>query len=386
MNKISKIQKDENVFHKTVLAVLIITIIIYPSFKYIFKQQGDGMISEASGGGLYTPITFFWLIGKFIVIILLLLLFYLKSKFEKSYNFPLLLSYFFVLIFILLDIVSIFSFQQDRIIAEFQYFFLFFLLFPMVFVKKNHLKFIEYSYENMCMLITYFFIISGWIVFLNYYYYDVYPFHSHGKGSIIRFGGLWDDPNIFPICNIFIFFFLINKKKYLLSVLIFFNIVIGLSFTAYLVFFISIYYWILKSKSKKILRYFLVVLIPCLLIVVFLLNYDLFMLVFEQKSESVEMHANTDFTFYFLPLQQPFHYHETWLLSFNINYFPFSVIPTFFLVLFYYNCLFRKEVSYMHFFYVIFFSTSLFLPFIYVFPINFIAMLFFILYFKGIRF
>jgi hypothetical protein len=137
-------------------------------------------------------------------------------------------------------------------------------------------------------------------------------------------------------------------------------------------------------RNKKAL-FFGIILIITIVIIAFM-NKDLITSIYELKQGSLDAHANNLFDFIVIPLQQPLIFHETWLLSMIINYPPISYIATFILLRFFINTYFRDSFTIQKSFFIIFFISSAFLPFVYMFPINFIAIFFFILYCKKILF
>jgi hypothetical protein len=115
-------------------------------------------------------------------------------------------------------------------------------------------------------------------------------------------------------------------------------------------------------------------------------NIETIQNILELKKGSLEAHANTEFNFVLFPLLQPLIFHETWYLSFNINYAPFSYLVTSIifiqLIKFYFIDSFTIQKS----FFIIFFIASFFLPVLYIFPLNFILLFFGILFMKNIEF
>ena len=78
-----------------------------------------------------------------------------------------------------------------------------------------------------------------------------------------------------------------------------------------------------------------------------------------------------------LPLwNSPLQYHESWILSFFYNYFPFSLIVEGLLFVLAVKLFFAREKTFLGFYILIFIVGSFAIPFLYVFPLNFIFILF----------
>jgi hypothetical protein len=123
-----------------------------------------------------------------------------------------------------------------------------------------------------------------------------------------------------------------------------------------------------------------------MIVSVALINMELLENIYELKKGSLDSHATSLFDITFIPLLQPLLFHETWLLSLNINYPPISYIASFFMLKFFFRFYFIDTFTVQKAFYIIFFISSASLPFVYMFPLNFVAILFFMLYCKKITF
>jgi hypothetical protein len=114
--------------------------------------------------------------------------------------------------------------------------------------------------------------------------------------------------------------------------------------------------------------------------------WDTIMYIYELKRESIAMHTNFGTDYYLLPLFQGMLFHETWWFSLVYNYSPFSIPVVGFAFWYAAKAFFFDPESLQRFLFILFIAASVFLPFIYMFPLNFILLLFVMLYLKGIRF
>jgi hypothetical protein len=235
---------------------------------------------------------------------------------------------------------------------------------------------------NQCQYII---ILTNFLVIFNYFVLDILPFHAY-RGVLLRFGGLWDDPNTFGIISVLLLGISVTNKQYTLSGAHIINVLLTVSLTSYILLITFAAYYFINTNRNRILRIAIFASLCVFVVFVAVLNADLLTSVYEAKRESIEQHATIDLGFKLLPLLQPIQFHETWLLSFNVNYFPISLPVTGVFVFLFLKFFLFDEKSLQRLMYLLFFVSSLFLPFLYMFPINFLAFLFLVLYIKGVRF
>ncbi len=374
--------------------MLFFVIMFYNSHRYLLKI-GSSDFTDGTDKGNYIPTPFLWQIGKYILISIILFFIYILSSYEKKIHRQILYFYLAITIFVIIVLLSgsIYGGVINNSIGEFRYqLFAFdeleiavwaFLLFPMSLIKSEILiNSIKTNINKLLNILTIYVILSNLYVITNYYFFDVLPFHAFEGTFLIRFGGLWDDPNTFSILNVFLLLISLLNKNIFLSFCLLINIVFAISFTGYLLLFFVAIYIMIRSK------YYLYLGLGCFFIlgIITYLNIDFIYQIIELKQGSLDAHGNTMFDFFVIPFLQPIIFHESWFISFLINYPPFSflILPVFFysFILIY----FKGKSNVQNLYFILFFITSWFLPFLYLFPLNIILFILFILSRKKIIF
>lgn len=359
--------------------VVFFVLVTYNSHRYILKYGH----SEFIGSREYTPTPLIWQLGKYFIIGLLLILVYINSRFKVSINRPLLIFYSFVLVVFFINLTSAIIYS-DVSTDEFEYIVFAFLLFPVTIIYSEDLLPVKNNIHHFLFLTQLFLFLSNIYVIVNYFVLGVLPFHAYV--GLLRFSGLWDDPNPFAILCIFLLGHSIHRKQYIMIIVGILSVIMTISFNGYLLLVLLFIYNVLHNRRFKVVGFFLFSFFTLLVCTVILLNWSLILDVYELKSGSIQDHTSLALVFYPLPLFQPIVFHETWWLSLNINYFPLSAGVTLYAFFTAFMFLFFKETNLQRLGFLIFVVTNLFLPFLYMFPINFMAILFFILYHKNIRF
>jgi hypothetical protein len=365
--------------NKTLWYILLYSCIIYNFHRYIFKYSHGGYPKE---GYQQTPLV--WQAGKFVLVSGILAIIYFRSKFSLKVPLSVIFFYAFVALIIIVNISSS-IFYNTISTDEFEYSIFAVSVLPIAFISKESITGLAEDIKSILNESQYVIILSNFLVIFNYFVLDILPFHAY-RGVLLRFGGFWDDPNTFGIISVLLLSISITNKQYVLSGAHILNILLTVSLTSYILLVTFAAYYFINTSKNRVLRISVFMALFLAVILVAVLNADLLTQVYEAKRESIEQHATIDLTVKLIPLLQPIQFHETWLLSFNVNYFPLSVpVTVLFVFLFVKFFLFDKK-SLQRLMYILFFVSSLFLPFLYMFPINFLALLFFILYAKGVRF
>jgi len=364
---------------KMVWYVLLYSCLLYNFHRYIFKYSHGGYPKE---GYQQTPLI--WQAGKFVLVAAILSVIYFRSKFYLKVPVSVIFFYLFVALIVIVNIVS--SIVYSTISTdEFEYSIFAISVLPIAFISKESISGLAEDIKSILNECQYLIIFSNLLVIFNYFVLDILPFHAY-RGVLLRFGGFWDDPNTFGIISVLLLGISVTNKQYILSGAHIINILLTVSLTSYILLVTFAAYYFINTSKNRILRIAVFVALFLAVILIAVLNADLLTQVYEAKRESIEQHATIDLNIKLIPLLQPIQFHETWLLSFNVNYFPLSLPVTALLVFLFVKFFLFDKKSLQRLMYILFFVSSLFLPFLYMFPINFLALLFFILYAKGVRF
>lgn len=373
LEKSMTLQVVKNIFWK----LLIYLCIFYNFHRYIFKYSHGGYPKE---GYQQTPLI--WQMGKFIIISVLLLVIYSLSNFDKKVKKSLVIFYFFIFLILSINILSGFfygSFSTDEI----EYCLYAIMLLPMAILARPELESLAYEFKKSiygCQVVL---ILSNWIIMYNYYANKVLPFHAY-EGVLIRFGGFWDDPNTLAIFSVFLFGYAVINKQYLWALLNIFNVIVSISFGGYILLFVVGAYLLVKSSLSIKKKGFILFSFLFLLVTVLVYSADLISAIYDAKRESVSEHTTVDLLLSPIPLSNPIQFHETWFLSLNINYFPFSIVIDLFIALLLIKALLSKVISLQYILAIIFCVANIFLPFLYMFPINFVSLILLIFYLRGV--
>lgn len=357
--------------------ILMYVCILYNFHRYIFKYSHGGYPKD---GYQQTPLT--WQIGKFVILGVILIVIYVLSDFDKKIKKSIVIFYFFIFLILSINILSglIYkSFSTDEI----EYCIYTIMLLPMGIMTKVEIESLACEFKKSmynCQLII---IISNWIIIYNYYVNKVLPFHAY-EGVLIRFGGFWDDPNTLAIFSAFLFGYAIINKQYLWALFNVINIVLSISFGGYILLFVIGIYLLVKSSISLKRKALILILCFSSLIVVLIYSADFISAIYDAKRESVSEHTTVDLLLSPVPLINPIQFHETWFISLNVNYFPFSILIDSFIIFLLMKALLSKVISLQYILIIIFCVASIFLPFLYMFPINFVSLILLIFYLREV--
>ena len=359
---------------------LFVVAICYNFHRYIFKYSTGGYGKEG-----YQQTPFQWQVGKYILVAILLGIIYLNSRFTTRIPAKLIPFYAFLGIVLLINIGSI-VFYHEVLTDELEYVVFGLMVLPLSCVVKDDLQVFADVIGPILNVSQYVLIVSNWIVIFNYYAFGVVPFHAFA-GVLMRYGGLWDDPNTFAIISVMLMGYAMLRRQYVLVGIHTINVILTLSLNGYLLLTAFAAYWFLNGRKNNVLYIALFAGLISLLALLVFVNLEYALQIYEAKKESIDQHSSlSTLTFYWIPMLQPIQFHETWMISMNINYFPFSVLFSVLLVGIFIRFFFYRPRSIQRLLFILFFVTSLFLPFLYMFPVNFIAVLFLVLYTKGVQF
>lgn len=375
------------------LKSLLLVVVFYNFHRYLFKYGSSDFV-DASSEGAYTSTPLVWQVGKYLIVALILGSLYLFGEYKLRLNSK--LFFFYLLLGYVLILVLTSGFYYQKIIHnslgrtnnqllnfdELEYIVFSVILFPLVFFSNEKLEVVKTNIDAIIKFVTLILIVSNLWVIANYFIFDVLPFHGYKGSLLIRFGGFWDDPNCFSILCSFLIFYAIHKGRYITSLFLFVCILLAISFTGYVLLFGIMFYFMLRNRKAFLAGS----LISLLFLLVGYLNMDIIETIYELKKGSLDSHANQLYEFTFFPLQQPMLFHETWLLSFMLNYAPISYVAILIAAIAFVKAYFWDKFTVQKGFFIVFFVSSLFLPFLYMFPLNFIGIFFFILYCKKVTF
>ena len=367
-------------FYTVLWHLLFYTIICYGFHRYLFKYSHGAF---AKDGYQQTPLV--WQAGKFVLIGIILSLIYLNSHFVTRIPIRLFQFYVFLAFVLFINIGSILLYgviQTDEI----EYLIYATLLLPLGFVVKNDLQVLANSIGSILNVCQYILVASNVIVIFNYFMFRTIPFHAY-EGILMRFGGLWDDPNTLAIVSVLLMGYALINKQYVFVALHVISVILTISLNGYILIIAFSFYWMIAKSEKRLLYMSLFAGLIFLMALLVFYNLDYVVAIYKAKQESIDQHSSlSTLTFYGIPFLQPVIFHETWFISETINYFPFSILFTLALIVIFVRFFFVDTRSIQRLLFILFFVTSLFLPFLYMFPVNFIALLFLVLYTKGVRF
>lgn len=353
--------------------------LVYNFHRYIFKYSHGAYPKE---GYQQTPLV--WQAGKFILIAVVLSVIYLRSRFVCRIPVSLLAIYLFLGVVLGTNIGSALLYGE-WLTDEIEYLIYAISVLPIGLLDREGLIELKAEIDYSLNIAQWVLIVSNGIVIVNYIVFGIIPFHAY-EGVLLRFGGLWDDPNALAIFSVFFLGYAIMKKQYLLAGIHVFNVISTVSLNGYLLLFTLMAYFFINTNRNRFLKIAIFSVFVSLLIGLAVINYEFVLRIYEAKRESIEQHTTVDLDFKLLPWLQPVQFHETWLLSLNVNYFPFSVPITVGVLVLFVQFFLIKPKSLQRLLFILFFVTNLFLPFLYMFPVNFVALLFLVLYTKGVYF
>lgn len=372
--------RRENSLSRLLFAGLILLPIVYNFHRYLFRYGHAEFIRPDTG---YQPIPLFWKLGKYIIMLALLAGIYLNARFRLVLNRRQLLAYGLVFLFLAVNLTTVLL-QGVVATDEIEYQLYALLLLPMCFIPREDLLPVADRMYTLFDMAEWLIVGSNLLVIFNYLVFHRLPFHAY-EGIIIRFGGLWDDPNGFSIFSVFLFGYSLFRKQRVFTFFHVVNVLLAFSVTSYILLIVVTLYWFLNHPNRYINLLF-IALGGLVLLLIAVAEWDVVMRFYALKRESVGLHATFGGDWPTLPGLSPMLFSETWLLSMTYNYFPFSLILLGLLFWAAFDTFFNKPKSIQRLFFLVFFFASLFLPFMYFFPINFFFLFVGSFYLKGIYF
>jgi hypothetical protein len=310
-----------------------------------------------------------------------LAIFYLCSSYKKKTSRWFLVIYSLIGLVLLVNVLN-FVIYHEFDMEEAEYCFLFLLLALYWFSNSSVLE-VNINFDRLFTIGAIVLYTSNAIAIGNYYLFGRLPALGY-EGGLVRFGGFWDDPNSFGIVCVFFFYYFINKKRYILTIVSFVCLLFTTSFTAYFLFICSIGYWVFITYKKYNKKWLMLGAGIVLVIVAALYAYwDLIWNVYDVKSESITQHLQKKMIFNFFPLQNSsVQFSENWYESSFYNYFPFSLIIHLAFLLLLLSLFINSNQRDYKFFLFLFVVSTFFFSMLYTFPLNFIFMVLVIDYLK----
>jgi hypothetical protein len=342
-----------------------VVLLFYDFHRYIFQYNFE------STSPTYTNTPVSWKIGKYIILAIIALFFYLNLKYKIYFGKPFIFIYSVIGVIIVVNILNYVIYDKFNI-DEFQYCFWFLLAVPYWFSKYSF-KDLSINYSRLIFYSAIILYLSNIYAVANYLISGRLPALGY-EGGLVRFGGFWDDPNAFGIICVFFFYYFINRKKYILSVFSVLNIFVTFSFTAYLLLIFSTGYWIFSKYNLINKKWAFISLILCILLsIVVYFNYGALLSLYSVKEESVNAHLNTSLIFNILPLMNsPLQFSENWFKSSFYNYFPISILIDIGFFILFVSLFIRARDKELKFYFFITIMCSFFFSMLYIFPINLI--------------
>ncbi|GAA4319396.1 hypothetical protein [Compostibacter hankyongensis] len=362
---------------------LYISALLYNIHRYIFKYN------SSATSPTYTNTPNAWKAGKYLIILLVLSFFYMNKRAYKIHQ-PVreLIIHSFLLWSLVVNVIWILDFGTP-VWEELEYLLWGIALLPVFYLGDDLKEFITDFLSRNFSVIAYFTIVTDFFVIANYHLTGRLTALSY-EGSLIRFGGLWDDPNGFGLfCN-FLVYIALDKRKWLMAALLAICVFYTVSFSAYLIFFIVILLWGLKGF--RINNYFLYFSLAagtgiCLIFALYWPDiYAFYVTTVQQKQGSIDSHTSVKLEFLLFPyLNKKFFFHETWYISYLYNYSPFSYLFLFLILCFVIYLFSKPYKAYTEIYLLLFMLEMIFIPMLSVFPLN---MLFFLFLYStyGIRY
>ncbi|MBE7175519.1 MAG: hypothetical protein INR69_03900 [Mucilaginibacter polytrichastri] len=357
-----------------VIGLLFIVLLCYNFHRYILQYNSV----RTSPTYQNTPLT--WKVGKYLVVGLLAFLAYFHSRFvspKKPWEIAFFVAFItWSLTASLLYFLNFNSFSFN----EMEYTIWGILLFPMLFIepekKAQLINFIPKNFRLIALLT----ISTGFLVVINYYVTDRLPALGY-KGSLVRYGGFWDDPNGFGLFCCYLFYIALDRKLWLYSLLLLVCIAFTVSFSAYLITIFVFVLWGFKGGKLNRVFLYIAVSVTALLLAAGLFFQDkvaqIALKTFEQKRISIEQHSKIALDFFFFPyLNRGISFHETWYISYLYNYTPLSPGILFIILSFLAFTVFRKSKNYCDIYSIIFLAGCFFIPVFIVFPLNVLFIIF----------
>jgi len=363
MHKVYNIKRDLYV------RLLFVFVLTYQSFHYIL-QYGDINTSPT-----YTATPVIFQIFKYVFTLLLLIPVYSTAKYYKKLNFA---SILFLLILLNLFVYNILVYPNIDI-NELKYILLAAMLIPILFFSRSSIKVFYRNKDFFIYSSVAYVILTNLYVIFNYIYFNRLTAQAYEGDLFNRFAGFWDMPNAFGAFNVFLLFILLKRGNFLLAIFLFFNVIFTFSLSSYVVLLFALLIYSFKSLRK------LAVLLSVFVfsIILLFIKQDILLKFLEQKKGSIMEHLSFFDNVNYLPIfDGHLSFNESFLFSFFNNYNVIALVTFIGLImLLIKNC---KEDMYTY--YILFFIVgSIFIPQIYVFPNNFIFLLFVILLIKKDR-
>ena len=318
-------------------------IFFYNFHKYIF-QYGDTGTSPT-----YSDTPVIWKLSKYVILFSTCTYIIAVNKIRLKFvlnNWILI----FLMSFNLLALIFYFLRSGEVIFEELEYIVWFILYLILLAVdEKLIIEIANYFDENIKLIIGILFLGNVFAI-SNYLIFGRLPALAF-EGILVRFGGLWDDPNGFGfLCSVFTA--MAYKNKWWI-------ILIGLVVSICLTFSISSF-------------------INFLFILLFF-NFNNQILDFSAlKQGSIEQHTdfgNTAFSL-FAPLTNKYVKYETWLFGYFVNYTPISLFGLFLIFFYWIKKILSNDRSFFSIYIIVFIFGNLFIPLIEDFPISLLFFIF----------
>lgn len=357
------------------VGVTFFILIFYNFHRYIFQYN-----SEATSP-LYTNTPLIWKVLKYVLLILFTGLFFSTQRYRdkaKPITYVLLSIVLFILIVNLVQ-----AFMYAAFLDELEFVFYFLLLLPFWFCVQD-MSDLRINYARLISFAALVLFAFNFIAIANFFISGRLPALAF-EGGLVRFGSFWDDPNGFAFLCVFFVYYFFHKKKYLLALLAFINLIPAFSFSAYLLLFVSMFYWViigLWERSMRWIRFAGAIIIAVIFIVTYF--FSELQNIYEVKKQSIDDHLYRKLIFNFFPFQESqLQFSEMWYESFLFNYFPFSIIILCLISFFFITLFFNPRKKETKFFIFLFLAANFFFSMLYIFPLNFIFIALLIDYLKS---
>jgi len=375
------------------VSILVLGSFLYNSHRYVFKY-GSSEFTDGTNHGVYVPTPIEWKVGKYVFVSISILCIVGIAGFQLHASKEV-YAYSFLLLWMLIIIVgsglvhhrivhcSSGEIRNDFLhIEELEICFLAIITLPFALLNTSNFRDIGILFARLLVITSWILLLSNLFVVANFYLRGVAPFHYYEGYSVVRFGGLWDDPNGYAILSAILGFWLLHYSKYVLAAAIFCNVIISFSLTGYVLLLAIGCYYAIRNLNLSIASFLIGII---LLYVVIMFSSPIWEFL-ESKEESLAAHASTSFDFSAIPLIHPLIFHESWLLSFVVNYPPVSYIVIILMTFCFLYVFLLGKGSVQECLYIVFFVSSAFLPILYMFPLNALLLASLALYLRGIRF
>lgn len=207
-----KVVRSKSSFFWRTFVIINFILLVYNFHRYIFKYNDENTSPTYTN----TPLT--WKVLKYVILGFLISVLHFSFKWKRNFNrtaLTVILSFCFWIIMVNLLNYMKFDFKIDELEAIIWAI----ILFPLIFLSVDEKIEISKFYDNYFLPVSYAVIVTNAIVIFNFYIFGRLPALGY-EGSLVRFGGLWDDPNGFGFFSNFLCFISLNKRKWLIFLLL----------------------------------------------------------------------------------------------------------------------------------------------------------------------